>query len=91
MVRRFFLELKDKPFLQGIPYWTGAAFVGTVAVVYSGLFSLAIAATKEFFRNYPYWMFLTSPICFFLATWVVEKYAPAAGGTGVPQVIKALK
>jgi len=91
MRRQFLSELKDKPYFQGVPYWIGAAVVGIGAFVYSELFGICVNLVKDFFNHSPLWLFVTSPICFFLATWVVEKYAPGAGGTGIPQVIKALK
>jgi H+/Cl- antiporter ClcA len=40
--------------------------------------------------NYPSWLFVLAPICFVLGRWLVEKFAPEAGGSGVPQVIQAL-
>lgn len=89
--RSFFeIQLEIRPQLQGIPYWTAAAVVGLVAVVYSGLFSSAIHAAQNGFEQNPYWLFATAPLCFFLATWIVERFAPTAGGTGVPQVVHAL-
>lgn len=91
MFERIVRELRERPFFQGIPYWTGAAVVGFAAVIYSSCFSGCIFLIKSFFVEHPTWLFITSPVCFFLATWLVEKYAPAAGGTGIPQVIQALK
>ncbi|NBX67791.1 MAG: chloride channel protein [Proteobacteria bacterium] len=91
MLEKIRQELRERPFFHGIPYWTGAALVGIVAVIYSGAFSGCIFLVRTFYSSYPEWLFLTSPICFFLATWLVEKVAPAAGGTGIPQVIKALQ
>ena len=82
--------LRERPFLQGIPYWTAGCVVGLVAVIYSGAFSWCIQSARSVYEHHPYWLFLLSPACFFLATWVVEKFAPAAGGTGVPRVIHAL-
>ena len=82
--------LRERPYLQGIPYWTAACLVGLVAVVYSGAFSACIQMARAVHQDHPYWLFLVSPVCFFMATWVVEKFAPQAGGTGVPRVIHAL-
>lgn len=90
-VKKFLtLQTEVRPHLQGLPYWAGAALVGLVAVIYSGLFTSCIQATHSLFSRYPEALFVTSPICFLLATWLVERFAPAAGGTGVPQVIHAL-
>lgn len=82
--------LRERPILQGIPYWTAGCVVGLVAVVYSGAFAWSIETARSIYNQYPYSLFLVSPVCFFFATWVVEKFAPAAGGTGVPRVTHAL-
>lgn len=90
-VQDYFVHLlRERPYLQGIPYWTAASVVGLVAVAYSGAFGWCIKTARQIFELHPYWLFIWSPVCFFLATWVVEKFAPAAGGTGVPRVIHAL-
>lgn len=90
-LRRYVVvQLELRPYLQGVPYWTGAAFVGLLAVLYSASFSGAIATAQRFFALNPYYLYITSPICFLLATWLVEKFAPPAGGTGIPQVVHAL-
>lgn len=83
--------LRDRPYLQGIPYWTAASAVGLLAVIYSGLFSSSIEMASYILKYHPYWLFIISPVCFFLATWVVEKFAPNAGGIGIPKVIQALQ
>jgi len=86
----FAVQLEIRPQLQGMPYWTAAAIVGLVAVIYSGTFTSAIAVAKAVFLANPYYLFIVSPVCFFLATWIVERFAPPAGGTGVPKVVHAL-
>ena len=89
-LKKVLTDLTGKPFTQGMPYWSGAALVGLVAVVYSVFFSSCISIVRALFDSHPYYLFLTSPFFFFLSTWIVEKYAPGAAGTGVPQVTKAL-
>lgn len=84
------LQFEIRPYLQGIPYWTAAVFVGIAAVIYSGAFSLCIDGARKILAFNPYLLFVTSPICFVLATWAVEKFAPTAGGPGVSQVTYAL-
>lgn len=83
-------QFQVRPYLQDIPYWTAAAVVGLVAVFYSRAFSGCIEAARSVFNHHPYLLFLTCPLCFFLATWLVEKFAPEAGGTGIPHVLYAL-
>jgi H+/Cl- antiporter ClcA len=79
-----------RPYLQGVPYWLAAALVGIWAVVYSGAFARCIEMVTALYAQNPYYLFLTSPLCFFLSVWIVEKYAPTASGTGIPQVTQAL-
>ena len=89
--KKILVDLTEKPFVQGIPYWSGAALVGVVAVGYSELFTFCIEVPRMILKSHRYWLFVTSPVFFFLSTWLVEKFAPAAGGTGIPQVNRALK
>ncbi len=84
------LQLEIRPHLRSVPYWTAAVIVGIVAILYSGAFSFCIDTARRIFEYNPFLLFVTSPVCFVLARWVVEKYAVAAGGSGVPQVIHAL-
>lgn len=84
------LQLEIRPHLHGVPYWTAAVIVGIVAILYSGAFSFCIEMARKIYAENPYILFITSPLCFVLARWVVEKYAPTAGGSGVPQVIHTL-
>jgi H+/Cl- antiporter ClcA len=64
--------------------------VGFLAVGYSFLFSKSIDIAALTLAGHPHRMLILSPLCFFLAAWVVERFAPTAGGTGVPAVIHAL-
>ena len=85
------IQFEVRPRLQGVPYWTAGFLVGVIAVLYSGAFSFCISAAQRLFDTHPYWLFVTSPACFIVATWLVDRFAPAAGGTGVPQVLTALQ
>ncbi|MBI4403468.1 MAG: chloride channel protein [Deltaproteobacteria bacterium] len=84
------VQLEVRPYLQGIPYWTAAVLVGLFAVMYSGLFGLCIETARNILAANPYLLYVTSPLCFVIAAWMVSKFAPAAGGPGVTQVIYAL-
>ncbi len=83
-------QLSLRPYLEGVPYWVAAAIVGLVAVIYSEAFSQCIQIVFNIYDRNPRILFLTSPFFFFLSTWLVVKVAPAAGGTGIPSVIRAL-
>lgn len=84
------LQTEVRPHLQGVPYWAAAALVGLVAVFYSGTFSACIDAVRKLYSLYPEALFVTSPLCFYLAAWLVERFSPPAGGTGIPHVIHAI-
>ncbi|MFM8269432.1 MAG: chloride channel protein [Pseudomonadota bacterium] len=83
-------KVSENPVLESVPYWVAGFLVGGVAIFYSQLFEEAIVMARWVLVNYPSWLFLLAPFCFVLGRWLVEKYAPTAGGTGVPQVIQAL-
>lgn len=90
MLGYFQKQLRENPVLESFPYWIAGLLVGTVAILYSESFDLAIKTCRWFLTEHPYWLFILSPLFFVSGRWLVEKYAPAAGGTGVPQVIRAL-
>jgi len=83
-------KIRENPVLESFPYWVAGFFVGVLAIFYSGLFEKAIDACRWILSDHPSWLFLSAPLCFILGRWLVEKYAPSAGGSGVPQVIQAL-
>jgi H+/Cl- antiporter ClcA len=87
-VLRFQLELR--PSLQGVPYWVSAVVVGLIAVFYGSTYSRIIIVAQWVVAEHPYYLFALAPLSFFLAAWVVVRFAPAAGGTGVPAVNYAL-
>lgn len=83
-------QIIDNPVLENFPYWVAGFLVGGMAIFYSQMFEEAITTARWVLTHYPSWLFLLAPVSFVLGRWLVEKYAPQAGGTGVPQVIQAL-
>jgi chloride channel protein, CIC family len=72
-------------------FWLGAATVGLTAVFYA----VSAARTDRLFhifaREYPYLPFLVTPLGFMLAAWLTQRFFPGAEGSGIPQVIWALR
>jgi H+/Cl- antiporter ClcA len=69
-----------------------AAFVsGLVAVGYAKLFKLIEGSSAELFRSHPFWLPVAAPVCFTLGWYLVYRFAPAAGGSGIPQVMAAIE
>ncbi|MGA7178062.1 MAG: chloride channel protein [Thiobacillaceae bacterium] len=72
-------------------FWLGAATVGLTAVFYA----ISAAHTDRLFhafaREHPYLPFLITPLGFMLAAWLTQRFFPGAEGSGIPQVIWALR
>jgi H+/Cl- antiporter ClcA len=76
--------------LQAIPFWVASAITGVIAVIYASLFDWA-EHTMLLMAAYKWWMlFIICPIFFFISWWIVSKMAPAARGSGIPQVMAAI-
>jgi H+/Cl- antiporter ClcA len=77
--------------LQAIPFWTASLITGLVAVVYARGFALAESASLSMFSVRPWLVFVVTPLCFFLAWWLVRRFAPFARGSGIPQVMASIE
>ncbi len=79
--------------LNALPFWVGALITGLVAVLYAKLFAWAEAGTRFVYHYSPEskWAFLLlTPLCFLVGWWLVNRYAPFARGSGIPQVSAAI-
>ncbi len=79
--------LEDNRALQGLPFWIAAVLSGLVAVSYADLFSRAEHFAAQIFAHNPYNLFWLSPLGFLLSWLLVQKFAPTARGSGIPQVM----
>jgi H+/Cl- antiporter ClcA len=75
--------------LAALPFWIGAALTATIAVSYARLFALAESYAMNFYEAYRFGMFLTAPACLLLSYLIVQRFAPGAGGSGIPQLMAA--
>lgn len=89
--RAFVDFLQIRPGLQWLPYGVGALAVGFTAVFYSTAFSRTIATAQSVATTNPLVFILLSPLFFVVSMWLVARFAPAAGGLGVPTVVAALE
>lgn len=80
-----------RTFLNTLPFWLGAFITGLVSVMYSKLFLWAESGTMYLFDQAGWLFFIITPLCFVLSWWLVIKYSPFAGGSGIPQVIAAIE
>jgi H+/Cl- antiporter ClcA len=77
--------------LQAIPFWVASGITGLIAVFYARLFSWAEMGTEWILHHGAWWLFIVTPVCFVTAWWLCYKFAPAARGSGIPQVIAAVE
>ncbi len=77
--------------LQAIPFWIASIIAGLFAVLYTKLFILAEDLTSFVFNHHAWFLFILSPVCFVLAWWLVQRFAPYARGSGIPQVMAAIQ
>lgn len=84
-------ENLKKNLLNALPFWIGALIAGAVAVFYAKLFALAEAGTVYLYHYNPNAFLIVTPACFIAAWWIVQRYAPYARGSGIPQVTAAIE
>ena len=77
--------------LQAVPFWVSSVITGLLAVGYARLFAAAESLAGALFRLERGAFFVLTPLCFVLGWWLVQRYAPYARGSGIPQVMAALE
>jgi H+/Cl- antiporter ClcA len=75
---------------QAIPFWIASLLVGLVAVGYTKLFGYAESLLQQLLSWHAWALFIVTPLCFVGSWVVVQKLAPAARGSGIPQVMAAI-
>jgi H+/Cl- antiporter ClcA len=80
-----------KNLLQAIPFWIASLLTGLIAVLYNRLFVYAEKGTSYIAFHHIEWLFFTTPVCFLLSWWLVVKFAPYSGGSGIPQVMASIE
>lgn len=94
-LKRIFDRIRNENFkqnlLQALPFWVASIITGLVAVLYTRLFTWAEEGSHLLFGRHSWAFFFITPLCFFMAWWMVKKYAPFARGSGIPQVMAAVE
>ncbi|PWU20095.1 MAG: hypothetical protein C5B49_04750, partial [Bdellovibrio sp.] len=85
------LQLATDPgHLQNFGLWIAAILASALAVIYAFAFRTVEAwALSLHIMGYGYLGFLITPPLFWAAWWLVDRYCPEAGGSGVPQIMAA--
>lgn len=80
-----------KPVLQAVPLWIASLLIGFIAVGYAKLFTWIEHWSSGWVEQYPYLIFIVAPIAFLLGWWIVQRWAPFASGSGIPQLMAAIE
>jgi H+/Cl- antiporter ClcA len=94
-IKRSFDRIRNenlkKNALQAIPFWIASIITGLVALLYTKLFIGAEKITALVIAHHTWPLFILTPVCFVLAWWLVQRFAPYARGSGIPQVMAAIQ
>ena len=94
-IKFFFDKIRNdklkRSILQAIPFWAASILTGLIAVLYAKLFSFAEQASVYIYTKFGIYVIVFTPLSFLFSWWVVKKYAPAAKGSGIPQVMAAIE
>ncbi|MEO8763025.1 MAG: chloride channel protein [Ginsengibacter sp.] len=77
--------------LQALPFWIASLVSGLIAVFYSRIFAVLESQTFSIIHYHSWLIFILTPFCFLVAWWLVARFAPYAGGSGIPQVMAAIE
>jgi H+/Cl- antiporter ClcA len=91
LIRKFYTEQVRRVILQSLPFWLASFLVGVMAVGYEKLFGWAEQMSFAWLRHNPLLAFALTPAAFLLAWIVVHQFAPAARGSGIPQVMAGIE
>ncbi len=81
-------HIKDL-WMLALPYQVAAVTTALVAVGFTKLFVWLGERNLALITAHPSWIFITAPITFLFSWWLVQRFSPMAGGSGVPQLIAA--
>lgn len=77
--------------LLALPYQVAAVLTAAVAVGYAKLFHWMEDANLALLAHDPRWIFLSAPLSFLISWFLVMRFAPLAGGSGIPQLMAAIE
>lgn len=76
---------------QALPFWIASLVTGLVAVGFTRLFSYSETLLQGILGWHDWMIFIMAPLGFFTAWFIVQMFAPAARGSGIPQVMAAIE
>jgi H+/Cl- antiporter ClcA len=83
--------LKKSDTLKGLPFWIAAVLTGIISVLYAKIFKIAEHKFLYLLEFHSNWVFVVTPVGFFVAWLIVHFAAPNARGSGIPQVLASIE
>ena len=77
--------------LQAIPFWFASLATGLIAVAYTNVFAYTEGILQKILHWHSWFIFIMTPVCFFLAWLTIQVFAINARGSGIPQVMAAIE
>jgi len=77
--------------LQALPFWLASLMTGLIAVAYTKMFAYSEGILQNFLHWHSWFIFIITPVCFFLAWLTIQLFALNARGSGIPQVMAAIE
>lgn len=78
-----------KHILAALPFWIAGIITAILATFYAHLFSYVEKKAILLYSNLGLWALFVVPILFVLSWYIVERFAPFANGSGIPQLMAA--
>ncbi|MBF9239437.1 chloride channel protein [Hymenobacter sp. BT683] len=91
LLQRLYTDRMRRLILQSFPFWFASVVVGFVAVGYERLFIWAEQVSFAWLRREPLLAFGLTPLAFLVSWALVQRWAPAARGSGIPQVMAGIE
>jgi H+/Cl- antiporter ClcA len=87
----FGTETIRRNILQAIPFWFASLATGLIAVAYTNVFAYTESVLQKILHWHSWFIFIMTPVCFFLAWLTIQIFAINAKGSGIPQVMAAIE
>lgn len=90
-IRPLYTDRVRRLILQSFPFWMASILTGLVAVGYEKMFGWAEELSFAWLRQAPWLAFILTPAAFGVSWLLVRELAPAARGSGIPQVMAGIE
>ncbi|TGD79520.1 chloride channel protein [Hymenobacter wooponensis] len=91
LIQRLYTDRVRRLILQSFPFWFASIVTGIVAVGYEKLFVWAEAVSFGWLQRQPLLAFGLTPLAFLISWGLVQRWAPAARGSGIPQLMAGIE